>query len=106
MEDNKELLENEEINEEHDELYTYDEVQDIIDNILPKIEIEKDKYFNNEKFRKGLDYGAFYAGIYTSLVNVGVLPSDAFQMLLNTQTCKHNIEVAKYQQASLEKSSI
>lgn len=60
---------------------------------LPPIEIPLEWY--DEEFHKGIKDTSYLAGVITALLNTGVDQGFVLDYLLNKETVKHNIEVAK-----------
>jgi len=78
-----------------------DEIQEDVFVDVPVVD------FDEGLFLKGVDEISLLAGKITGLVNVGIHPTDALNYFLtlqqyehekhlNSETCKHNIEVAKH----------
>ena len=44
----------------------------------------------SNSFQKGVEKASFYAGFYSCLVNCGVSTQDAFELMLNQNTCDNN----------------
>lgn len=74
-----------------------EELQELLgasDDKLPPIEIPME-WYDTDEFHKGIHEGSYLAGYITSLLNVGVSESFVLDLLMNKETIKHNIEVAK-----------
>ena len=49
----------------------------------------------SNSFQKGVEKASFYAGFYSCLVNCGVSTQDAFELMLNQNTCDNNQELQR-----------
>lgn len=61
---------------------------------LPPIEIPME-WYDEKEFQKGIDDTSYIAGVITALLNTGVDQGFVLDYLLNKETVKHNLEVAK-----------
>ena len=46
-------------------------------------------------FQRGVEKASFYAGFYSCLVNCGISTQDAFELMLNQNTCDNNQELQR-----------
>ena len=49
----------------------------------------------SNSFQKGVEKASFYAGFYSCLVNCGLSTQDAFELMLNQNTCDNNQELQR-----------
>lgn len=85
--------------EEEDRVYTSEEVLSIIDEIMPKVELNIEKLHNLEldveEFKRGLKDASYIAGQYSALRSVGLGEDFAYNILLNESTSRGNLELGK-----------
>lgn len=99
MEDNKIELEKEyqcdceECNKE-EELYTQEDIAQLLDEVLPKVVCNtndlQDFQLNGKMFQKGVDSVSSICGQYSALTNVGVGKSEAIDIIMNIQNIEFN----------------
>lgn len=122
MEEN--LNEINEVDEEIDvenQVFTYQDVQDIIQQVLPKVEMDLDGItginIDKEQYISGVKVASYWCGFYNSMKSMGCSEDTILQMMLNHDTGNINIkqqevvnkgqaEVAKYQQIQTMQNSI
>lgn len=126
MEDNKIELEDEELQcdceeLEDEELYTQEDIAQLLDEVLPKVacntndlqDFELDEY----KFQNGVNSVSEICGQYSALINVGIDKSSAidvimniqnieFNKIVNTENCTTNKETAKLQNIQIQSQQI
>lgn len=61
---------------------------------LPPIEIGFEDY-DEKEFKRGLNDASYLAGYITALFNAGISEAFVLDYLLNQETIKHNLDVAK-----------
>lgn len=61
---------------------------------LPPIEIPME-WYDEDEFHRGIHDSSYLSGVITALLNTGVTEDFVINYLLNDETIKHNIEVAK-----------
>lgn len=113
---NKEL-ENELLENEEQELYTQEEIAEIIGNILPEVLLDTEelnnKTIDSKEFEKGIKSVSEICGQYSALRSVGVDNNSAIDIIMNImnveynketnkQTCENNLEVAKEQSVNIQ----
>lgn len=93
----EEIVEDIEIDE--DRVYTSEEVISIIDEIMPKVELNTEKLNNLEldidEFRRGLKDASYMAGQYSALRSVGLSEEFAYNVVLNESTSRGNLDLGK-----------
>ena len=60
-----------------------------------EIELDNSVLAESDSFQKGVEKASFYAGFYSCLVNCGVSTQDAFELMLNQNTCDNNQELQR-----------
>lgn len=71
-----------------------------------EIELEDEIYSDNENFHKGINDGLYYAGYITSLTNAGIPLDKAYELTLNAQTGKLNVELEKIKLEEVKEQAI
>ena len=125
MEENK--IEDEELQcdcEEYDdeeELYTQEDIAQLLDEVLPKVVCNtnelQDFKLNEKMFQNGVSSVSGICGQYSALTNVGVDKSSAidiimniqnieFNKIVNTENCTTNKETAKLQSVQIQSQQI
>lgn len=67
------------------------------DTIFP-IELTEEQlseHINSEDFTKGQNMGNFFAGMYTQMINFGMMHGDILDVMLSYMTAENNLEVQK-----------
>ena len=60
-----------------------------------EIDLDNNVIAESDSFQKGVEKASFYAGFYSCLVNCGVSTQDAFELMLNQNTCDNNQELQR-----------
>ena len=60
-----------------------------------EINLDNSVIAESDSFQKGVEKASFYAGFYSCLVNCGVSTQDAFELMLNQNTCDNNQELQR-----------
>ena len=60
-----------------------------------EIDLDNSVIAESDSFQKGVEKASFYAGFYSCLVNCGVSTQDAFELMLNQNTCDNNQELQR-----------
>ena len=60
-----------------------------------EIDLDNSVIAESDSFQKGVEKASFYAGFYSCLVNCGLSTQDAFELMLNENTCKNNQELQR-----------
>ena len=60
-----------------------------------EINLDNGRISELDSFQKGVEKASFYAGFYSCLVNCGVSTQDAFELMLNQNTCDNNQELQR-----------
>ena len=60
-----------------------------------EIDLDNSIIAESDSFQKGVEKASFYAGFYSCLVNCGVSTQDAFELMLNQNTCDNNQELQR-----------
>ena len=60
-----------------------------------EIDLDNSVIAESDSFQKGVEKASFYAGFYSCLVNCGVSTQDAFELMLNQNTCDNNQEIQR-----------
>lgn len=55
----------------------------------------KHEFIKTEQFDQGLTDSAYYVGLYTGLLNGGISTDKAWEMTINAQNIKYNLEATK-----------
>lgn len=112
-----------EINEEEldieNETFTYDQLQQIVSEVLPKINVafESEAIGDQELFNEGCSDASYWCGYYSAMKSVGMSEDTILQMMLNRDTGNINfkqqeiinqgqIETARIQQIQTVQSQI
>lgn len=124
MEDIKEILDlklDEECECKEQELYTIDEVVALIDETTPKVEVDTEECqgasLDVKEFTKGIVDVSRICGKFSALKSVGMTNAEAidiivnqdnveFNLKLNSDTGKANVEVAKAQSLQISQNQI
>ena len=61
-----------------------------IKGTIEEINLDNGRISESDSFQKGVEKASFYAGFYSCLVNCGISTQDAFELMLNENTCKNN----------------
>ena len=120
----KEVEMNDEVEQEKEfsiEDLSREELIETVYNLLStkekEIDLDNSVIAESDSFKKGVEKASFYAGFYSCLVNCGVSTQDAFELMLNQNTCDNNQElqrivnessekIAKIQEVKIEQSQI
>lgn len=100
MEDNKIELEKdfqcdcEECNGEEEELYTQEDIAQLLDEVLPKVVCNtndlQDFQLNGKMFQKGVNSVSEICGQFSALTNVGIDKTGAIDIIMNIQNIEFN----------------
>ena len=60
-----------------------------------EIDLDNSVIADSASFKKGIKKASFYAGFYSCLVNCGLSTQDAFELMLNQNTCDNNQELQR-----------
>ena len=60
-----------------------------------EIDLDNSVIADSASFQKGIKKASFYAGFYSCLVNCGLSTQDAFELMLNQNTCDNNQELQR-----------
>ena len=60
-----------------------------------EIDLDNSVIADSASFQKGIKKASFYAGFYSCLVNCGISTQDAFELMLNQNTCDNNQELQR-----------
>ena len=98
----KEVGMNEEVEQEKEfsiEDLSREELIETVYNLLStkekEIDLDNSVIAESDSFQKGVEKASFYAGFYSCLVNCGVSTQDAFELMLNQNTCDNNQELQR-----------
>ena len=93
---------NEEVEQEREfsiEDLSREELIETVYNLLStkekEIDLDNSVIAETDSFQKGVEKASFYAGFYSCLVNCGVSTQDAFELMLNQNTCDNNQELQR-----------
>ena len=93
---------NEEVEQEREfsiEDLSHEELIETVYNLLStkekEIDLDNSVIAESDSFQKGVEKASFYAGFYSCLVNCGVSTQDAFELMLNQNTCDNNQELQR-----------
>jgi len=82
-----------------DRTYTSEEVVSIIEEIIPRVELDTEKLNDLEldinEFKRGIKDASFIAGQYSALRSVGLSEEFAYNIVLNESTSRGNLELGK-----------
>lgn len=116
MEENKNIEQ-----EELKEFYTADEVIEIVEGVMPKVNVETEEcqgvQLDKDEFQKGVTHMSFVAGQISALVSAGLTVELATDFVMNERNIEHNqklqeiinknqLEVSKIQMVQNEKAQI
>ena len=98
----KEVEMNDEVEQEKEcsiEDLSREELIETVYNLLStkekEIDLDNSVIAESDSFQKGVEKASFYAGFYSCLVNCGVSTQDAFELMLNQNTCDNNQELQR-----------
>ena len=98
----KDIEVNEEVEQEKEfsiEDLSREELIETVYNLLStkekEIDLDNSVIAESDSFQKGVKKASFYAGFYSCLVNCGVSTQDAFELMLNQNTCDNNQELQR-----------
>ena len=98
----KDVEMNEELEQEKEfsiEDLSREELIETVYNLLStkekEIDLDNSIIAESDSFQKGVEKASFYAGFYSCLVNCGVSTQDAFELMLNQNTCDNNQELQR-----------
>ena len=98
----KEVEMNDEVEQEREfniEDLSREELIETVYNLLSarekEINLDNGIISESNSFQKGVEKASFYAGFYSCLVNCGVSTQDAFELMLNQNTCDNNQELQR-----------
>ena len=98
----KDVEMNEELEQEKEfsiEDLSREELIETVYSLLPtkekEIDLDNSIIAESDSFQKGVEKASFYAGFYSCLVNCGVSTQDAFELMLNQNTCDNNQELQR-----------
>ena len=98
----KDIEVNEEVEQEKEfsiEDLSREELIETVYNLLStkekEIDLDNSVIAESDSFQKGVEKASFYAGFYSCLVNCGVSTQDAFELMLNQNTCDNNQELQR-----------
>ena len=98
----KDVEMNEEVEQEKEfsiEDLSREELIETVYNLLStkekEIDLDNSVIAESDSFQKGVEKASFYAGFYSCLVNCGVSTQDAFELMLNQNTCDNNQELQR-----------
>ena len=60
-----------------------------------EIDLDNGIIADSSSFQKGIKKASFYAGFYSCLVNCGISTQDAYELMLNQNTCDNNQELQR-----------
>lgn len=122
MEKKNEIKEEEVLQEDYEEeTLTAEEIADILEEIIPKVEIDLDNVngssLDKKQFKNGIESVSYICGQYSALRGVGVdgsscvdiivsLLSSEHNIEMQRMTCDNNIEISKIQQVQMEKAQL
>lgn len=112
MEENMILNENELEESEviEDRTFTEDEVCEIIEEIMPKVQLDvsdlADANIDIEECKRGIKETSFMCGQFVALMSVGLTKEQAYNIVLNESTGRINVEQSKYQQLQAMQNQI
>jgi|GEM_PF-6655567 len=82
-----------------DRVYTSEEVVSIVEEIMPKVELNtellNDLELDIDEFKRGIKDASFMAGQYSALRSVGLGEEFAYNIILNESTSRGNLELGK-----------
>ena len=88
---------NEEVEQEREfsiEDLSHEELVETVYNLLStkekEINLDNSIIAESDSFQKGIEKASFYAGFYNCLVNCGLSTQDAYELMLNQNTCDNN----------------
>ena len=96
VEMNEEVIQGEEFNIEdlsREELI--ETVYSLLSTKEKEINLDNGRISELDSFQKGVEKASFYAGFYSCLVNCGLSTQDAFELMLNQNTCDNNQELQR-----------
>ena len=98
----KDVEMNEEVEQEKDfsiEDLSREELIETVYSLLStkekEINLDNGRISELDSFQKGVEKASFYAGFYSCLVNCGLSTQDAFELMLNQNTCDNNQELQR-----------
>ena len=98
----KDIEVNEEVEQEKEfsiEDLSREELIETVYNLLStkekEIDLDNSVIAESDSFQKGVEKASFYAGFYSCLVNCGLSTQDAFELMLNQNTCDNNQELQR-----------
>ena len=98
----KDIEVNEEVEQEKEfsiEDLSHEELVETVYSLLStkekEIDLDNSVIVESDSFQKGVEKASFYAGFYSCLVNCGVSTQDAFELMLNQNTCDNNQELQR-----------
>ena len=98
----KDVEMNEEVEQEKEfsiEDLSREELIETVYNLLStkekEIDLDNSTIAESASFQKGVEKASFYAGFYSCLVNCGISTQDAYELMLNENTCKNNQELQR-----------
>lgn len=84
------------------ELFTKEELIEIIEEIKPKVMLNIESLNNLEldmdEFKRGIKESSYMCGQFIALTNVGMDKDMAYNVVLNESTARANLEMAEVQQ--------
>ena len=93
---------NEEVEQEKEftiEDLSHEELVETVYSLLStkekEIDLDNSIIADSASFQKGVKKASFYAGFYSCLVNCGLSTQDAFELMLNENTCDNNQELQR-----------
>ena len=98
----KDVEMNEELEQEKEfsiEDLSREELIETVYNLLStkekEIDLDNGIIADSSSFQKGIKKASFYAGFYSCLVNCGISTQDAYELMLNQNTCDNNQELQR-----------
>ena len=98
----KDIEVNEEVEQEKEfsiEDLSHEELVETVYSLLSakekEIDLDNGIIAESDSFQKGVEKASFYAGFYSCLVNCGLSTQDAFELMLNQNTCDNNQELQR-----------
>ena len=72
-----------------------DTIYSLLNSKEKEIDLDNSVIAESDSFQRGVEKASFYAGFYSCLVNCGISTQDAYELMLNQNTCDNNQELQR-----------